>query len=54
MFHQLDCLGIIAKQYAEHTPLTDLTRHCVNYLRQCILCLADNRLESVRAPGWDR
>ncbi|KAF8507290.1 hypothetical protein BU17DRAFT_57625 [Hysterangium stoloniferum] len=54
MFHQLDCLGVIAKQYAEHTLPTAFTRHCLNYLRQSILCLADNRLESVRAPGGDR
>jgi len=54
MFHQLDCLGVIAKQYAEHTLPTDLTRHCLNYLRQSVLCLADNRLESVRKPEGDR
>ncbi|GBE89267.1 hypothetical protein SCP_1502750 [Sparassis crispa] len=59
MFHQMRCLNIIrgglAALYADGTPgarlrQPNLTRHCMNYLRQMVLCRADLRLESVRAP----
>lgn len=48
LFHQLECLGIIRREYANHAS-TKLGEHCLNYLRESILCLADTRLESVRS-----
>ncbi|KAH7909382.1 hypothetical protein BJ138DRAFT_1115028 [Hygrophoropsis aurantiaca] len=55
LFHQLKCLGIIRDNYASSVqlpagvqePLTGLTRHCMNYLRQSVLCHPDMGLESV-------
>ena len=48
MFHQLRCLDIIRRDYVSGIP-EPLREHCINYLRQSILCLADVRLESVRS-----
>lgn len=59
MFHQLRCLNIIREVivdfYADDSPEAQikkpvLARHCMNYLKQTVLCRADMRLESVRAP----
>ena len=59
LFHQLRCLNIvrdvIVDFYADDSPAAkmkkpELARHCMNYLRQTVLCRADMRLESVRAP----
>ncbi|KZS97277.1 hypothetical protein SISNIDRAFT_406103 [Sistotremastrum niveocremeum HHB9708] len=47
MFHQLRCLDLIRRDYAAG-EITQYSDHCLNYLRQSILCLADPRLESVR------
>lgn len=47
MVHQLQCLQVIRKEYGEGTQ-TALAEHCMQYLRQSILCAADTRLESVR------
>lgn len=54
MFHQLQCLDIIRKAIvarvngpSSQTKPTDLQRHCVNYLRQMVLCRADPHLEEV-------
>jgi len=47
LFHQLTCLGIIRSDYASNRS-TSLSQHCLNYLRQSVLCLADTRLEPVR------
>ncbi|KAI0056928.1 hypothetical protein BV25DRAFT_1831699 [Artomyces pyxidatus] len=43
MFHQLRCLGVLRDQLLqeEGTPLTELSGHCLNYLRQMVLCRAD-------------
>ncbi|TFK71058.1 hypothetical protein BDN72DRAFT_741059, partial [Pluteus cervinus] len=51
MFHQLRCLNIIRKNMAEinasnrTSEISYLTRHCMNYFRQIILCDADIHLE---------
>lgn len=51
MYHQLKCLDIIRRHYVEGsmgkagTP--PVTRHCLNYLRQMVLCRGDRRLECV-------
>ncbi|THH21427.1 hypothetical protein EW146_g151 [Bondarzewia mesenterica] len=52
MFHQLQCLDIIRKEYIMTTtqPPSTLTVHCMNYLRQTILCQSNLRLESVKSP----
>ncbi|TFK24211.1 hypothetical protein FA15DRAFT_592757 [Coprinopsis marcescibilis] len=54
-FHQLRCLDIIRRNYAldaekGHKNPTSQTRHCMNYLRQMILCRGDSRLERVVDP----
>ncbi|PCH37193.1 hypothetical protein WOLCODRAFT_157896 [Wolfiporia cocos MD-104 SS10] len=55
MFHHLRCLDIIRESLASRmtgdvdTPPSMLDRHCMNYLRQMILCHADLRLEPVRS-----
>ncbi|EJD46592.1 hypothetical protein AURDEDRAFT_32543, partial [Auricularia subglabra TFB-10046 SS5] len=59
MFHQLRCLDIIGRELvtrmtAETTgqlgPPSVLSQHCMNYLRQMILCRADTTLESATTP----
>ncbi|KAJ7484285.1 hypothetical protein FB451DRAFT_1337870 [Mycena latifolia] len=49
LFHQQKCLAIIRSQYKlpPSTPITPRIRHCMNYLRQTILCRPNLRLESV-------
>ncbi|KAJ7792082.1 hypothetical protein B0H13DRAFT_2394081 [Mycena leptocephala] len=49
LFHQFKCLSIIRAQYKlpPRTPITPQTRHCMNYLRQTILCGLNLRIESV-------
>ncbi|KAI0747054.1 hypothetical protein C8Q80DRAFT_818047 [Daedaleopsis nitida] len=52
MFHQLRCLNILRQTYANHEPPNGLTAHCINYIRQMVLCHRDLRLEPlVRAGG---
>ncbi|KAJ7486858.1 hypothetical protein FB451DRAFT_774401 [Mycena latifolia] len=49
LFHQMKCLDIIRRQYLENTPdISPLTRHCLLYLRETIICQSNPRLESVR------
>ncbi|KAI0919670.1 hypothetical protein AcW1_003136 [Taiwanofungus camphoratus] len=59
MLHQLRCLDILREIlvafYADESSTAQvekphLAKHCMNYLRQMVLCRADTRLESVRAP----
>ncbi|KAJ6478587.1 hypothetical protein C8R47DRAFT_1219528 [Mycena vitilis] len=49
LFHQLKCLDIIRTQYKSppSEPISPHTRHCMNYLRQTLLCQPNLRLESV-------
>lgn len=54
IFHQLRCLDIVRKAVADtfvtaprNTTETDLTRHCISYLRQMILCRGDLELDPV-------
>lgn len=49
LFHQLKCLDIIRQEYLG-AQLKPLGKHCLNYLRQSVLCLADTRLESTPEP----
>lgn len=54
MFHQLRCLNIIRSSLVSHRSHSTeeremkLARHCMNYLRQMILCRSQLHLESVR------
>ncbi|KXN85261.1 hypothetical protein AN958_11555, partial [Leucoagaricus sp. SymC.cos] len=52
LFHQLKCLEIYNRMYLqgplEEPPL--IIHHCLNYLRQHILCQLDTKLESVKTP----
>ncbi|KAJ7151677.1 hypothetical protein C8R46DRAFT_490513 [Mycena filopes] len=58
VFHQLRCLNIIRQAYVvdahnslpEHAKLAGQSRHCLNYLRQMIMCRANLRLEPVVDP----
>lgn len=50
MFHQIRCLNVIRLGVVNWPPKSpELTRHCLNYLRQIILCRSDLFLESL--PG---
>ncbi|RDB25882.1 Oxidase ustYa [Hypsizygus marmoreus] len=50
LFHQLKCLDIIRRDYISPPahPLSSTTRHCLNYLRQTILCRPNIGLESTK------
>lgn len=52
LFHQLKCLDIIRQQYItrDSGTISTMTRHCMNYLRQTILCRPNLSLESVTSP----
>ncbi|KAJ7124097.1 hypothetical protein C8R43DRAFT_899101 [Mycena crocata] len=54
MFHQLKCLDIIRKEYVEGIQgkigTEAQTLHCLNYIRQMVLCRGDRRLECVVDP----
>ncbi|OJJ42289.1 hypothetical protein ASPZODRAFT_20615 [Penicilliopsis zonata CBS 506.65] len=59
VFHQLHCLSILMsrlgtshEEFATHTPeQLEHVSHCVEYLRQAILCSADTSLEG-EAGAW--
>lgn len=53
VFHQLHCLNIIRLAYVNNTggELDLVGRHCLNYLRQMLLCRTDLNLEPVVDPG---
>lgn len=55
LFHQLRCLNIVraslmARRHPPYTEPDRLAVHCMNYLRQMVLCRADLTLESGRHP----
>ena len=55
LFHQLRCLNIVreslmARRRPPYIEPNRLAVHCVNYLRQMVLCRADLTLESARHP----
>ena len=52
LLHQLKCLGIIRENYNSGEPPSQLTNHCMNYLRQSTLCNINTRIEhSVKPKG---
>jgi hypothetical protein len=56
MFHQLRCLDIVRRSYMAgyvgnmSEVKEKQVRHCMNYLRQMVLCRGDRRLERVVDP----
>lgn len=50
LFHQLKCLDIIRQEYLNDAsqPVSSLTRHCMNYLRQSLLCNLNTGLENAK------
>lgn len=55
VFHQLRCLNIVREAItairdgsSTDVPRPDLVNHCMNYLRQMVLCRTDTSLESLR------
>lgn len=60
MFHQMRCLDIIrdvvVDYYLDSSPNArpgkrKLVHHCMNYLRQTVMCRGDLHIETVRAPS---
>ncbi|KLO11090.1 hypothetical protein SCHPADRAFT_942344 [Schizopora paradoxa] len=56
LFHELRCLDVIRRElvrptrFESPTPNEPLVKHCLNYVRQMVLCRSDLYLESVRDP----
>lgn len=49
LFHQMKCLDLLREQYISESPrLLKYTAHCLNYLRQTILCRPNLRIESAK------
>lgn len=48
LFHQLRCLDILRNETVtpRDSPPSELARHCLNYLKQMMLCRGDVHLES--------
>ena len=47
LFHQLKCLGVMREEYAAaRDEPSALTQHCLNYLRQTIICRPNLLAES--------
>ncbi|KAN0103690.1 hypothetical protein V8E52_011715 [Russula decolorans] len=57
LFHQLRCLDIIRRDMIvvdpEDTTGSKLSRHCLNYMRQMVLCRADLALDPVLGRGLE-
>lgn len=56
MFHQMRCLDVIREELVrERVGDSDvpspLTRHCLNYVRQMVLCRGDMHLEAFQYPN---
>lgn len=61
VFHQLHCLSYLVDHFQQGYAGTELTEevahhsaHCIDYLRQSIMCAADTNLEgkTEAGPGW--
>ncbi|KAH7919344.1 hypothetical protein BV22DRAFT_1040983 [Leucogyrophana mollusca] len=52
LFHQLKCLEIIHREYlAAPSSFPPILSHCMNYLRQTIICRPNLRLESAQSAA---
>ncbi|KAG1732944.1 hypothetical protein EDB19DRAFT_1239491 [Suillus lakei] len=47
MFHQLRCLNILREDIVGANSNAALSRHCLNYLRQMVMCRGDAQLENI-------
>ena len=49
LFHQLRCLDVIRRDIIEALPQEEskLSRHCLNYMRQMVLCRTDLAVDCV-------
>ncbi|KAI9439106.1 hypothetical protein H4582DRAFT_115883 [Lactarius indigo] len=49
LFHQLRCLDVIRRDITESLPPEEskLSRHCLNYMRQMVLCRTDLAVDPV-------
>ena len=58
MFHQLQCLNDLRKAVVqtedESEPTKERVHHCLNYVRQMLLCAASVRLEPVKPTAGGR
>ncbi|PSR72227.1 hypothetical protein PHLCEN_2v11902 [Hermanssonia centrifuga] len=48
LFHQMTCLDVVRQEFTQlpSSPAPQLVRHCMNYLRQTVLCRPSLFLES--------
>lgn len=53
MFHQLRCLNILREDIVGAESNAALSRHCLNYLRQMIMCRGDAQLENILLASKD-
>jgi len=53
MFHQLRCVNVVREQLVvpKRARHAELAQHCMNYLRQMILCRGDSFLEPYQYPS---
>ncbi|KAH9834559.1 uncharacterized protein C8Q71DRAFT_147194 [Rhodofomes roseus] len=53
LFHQMKCLDVVRAQYADPSDARlPLTNHCLNYLRQTVLCRPNIKVEpAVNSEG---
>jgi len=53
MFHQLRCLDIVrdevVRDRSDGDNISELGRHCLNYIRQMVMCRGDLEFESFRS-----
>ena len=52
MMHQLRCLDVVRDQLTRRKGERDIepTRHCLNYLRQMVLCRGDLQFDPIQYP----
>ena len=52
MMHQLRCLDVIRDQLTRPKSQRDIepTRHCLNYLRQTVICRGDLHFDPIQYP----
>lgn len=56
MIHQLHCLNIVRDHLVreDRVETAPLARHCLNYIRQVVMCRADMQLEPFRSSKHDK
>ena len=54
LMHELRCLDILRQSVvrdANAGPPSEWARHCLNYMKQAIICRGDTHLESIQYPN---